>query len=452
MPFIPHTAEEVRTMLDAIGVDRIETLFDEIPPALRSSVGERVPPALSEMGVSQLARQRAQQQRPLVCFAGGGAYDHHIPAAVWEITTRGEFYSAYTPYQPEASQGTLQTVYEFQSMIAGLTGLDVANASLYDGATALAEAILMAVRANRKSSAKRVLLPAALSPAWRDCVRTLVSAQGIELELLPFEAATGTVDMAALEQAAATPYAALVVVVPNYFGAIEAVDALVDRAHADGALAIAAVNPTALALLRPPGQWGAQGADIACGEGQPLGIPLAGGGPYVGFLACRHDHVRQMPGRIVGRATDADGRPGFVLTLQAREQHIRRSRATSNICTNQGLMATAATLYMAIMGPQGLADVARASHANLLRLRDALTAIDGVEPIFGSAVFHECAVRLPRPAPTVLAALADRGILGGVALGHDYPELGEGALLVCATELRSEDEIAAYATALAAIL
>ncbi|MBI3042387.1 MAG: aminomethyl-transferring glycine dehydrogenase subunit GcvPA [Betaproteobacteria bacterium] len=449
MPFIPHTEQDIREMLAAIGVDSIERLFDEIPRELRTGELGGLPPALSEMAAMRLMRERAERDGAWLNFIGAGAYEHHIPAAVWQIASRGELYSAYTPYQAEASQGTLQTLYEYQSMMASLTALDVTNASLYDGASALAEAVLMAVRCH--NSARRVLMPASVHPVWRRVARTLVRNQGIELVEVPYSAEGGHTDPQSLERYAGKDYAALVIPQPNFFGVIEPVDELTDWAHASGALAIAVVNPTALALLRPPGEWGGAGADIAVGDGQPLGVPLASGGPYFGFMACRRDLVRQMPGRIVGATVDTEGRPGYVLTLQAREQHIRRSKATSNICTNQGLMVTAATLHMALLGPEGLARVARACHANTLKLVSALTAIGGVTRVFGGALFHEAVLRLPVPVAPALRALRAQGILGGLDLKPDFPELGH-ALLVCATETKSDEDLARYADHLARIV
>ena len=450
MPFIPHTQDDIQSMLAAIGVDSIEALFDEIPAELRCRGLADIPAGMNEMAIGKLMRQRAARDGEPLCFIGAGAYDHHIPAAVWQLASRGEFYSAYTPYQAEASQGTLQLVYEFQSMIAGLCGLEVANASLYDGASALAEAVLMAVRANRKSSSKRILMPATLHPRYRQVVHTIVHHQGIELIDLPLSA-QGHTDPAALADWAGEDIAALVIPQPNFFGVLEEVDALTDWAHAHGALAIGLVNPTALALLSAPGEWGEQGVDIACGEGQPLGAPLSSGGPWFGFMACRQQHVRQMPGRIVGRTVDRDGKPGFTLTLQAREQHIRRSKATSNICTNQGLLATAATLYMALLGPQGLTRVAERCHAHTRLLRDRLCAIDGVEQVFARPFFHEVLLKLEQPVAEVLRALAVQDILGGYDASAHYPELGN-ALLVCATELREAEDIERYAEHLERIL
>lgn len=449
MPFIPHTEEDIRAMLESIGARSIDELFDEIPDALLSGVELRLPPALTEMEIARLMHERAGRDGVYLNFIGGGAYEHHIPAAVWQIATRGEFYTAYTPYQAEASQGTLQLLYEYQTMIASLLALDVTNASLYDGASALAEAVLMAVRAHKK--ARRALLPRALNPTWRKVVKTIVRNQGIELLEVGYDARSGSTTPELLEAFGQQESAALVIPQPNYFGVVEPVDELVDWAHARGMFAVAAVNPTAMALLKPPGEWGTRGADIAVGDGQPLGVPLSSGGPYFGFMACRRELVRQMPGRIVGATRDLDGKPGYVLTLQAREQHIRRSKATSNICTNQGLVVTAAAIYMALLGPAGLRAVAEASHANATALRDRLAAIPGIEAAFSGPIFHEFVLRLETPVAPVLQALKAQGILGGLDLQQDYPELAQ-PLLVCATETKSEDDLSRYSENMARIL
>lgn len=450
MAFIPHTDDDIREMLAALNAVSVDVLFDEIPAELRYREPS-LPTGLKEMDVVRLMAGRARNNRSLLCFAGGGAYEHHIPAAVWALASRGEFYSAYTPYQPEASQGTLQVLYEYQSMMASLTGLDVSNASMYDGASALAEAVLMAVRVNRKSESRCILMPRTVNPVYRRVVATLVGAQNLELVELPYDAATGRTDAACLEAYAGTDIAALVIPQPNVFGVLEPVDALADWARTHGAVAIGLVNPIALGLLKPPGEWGEAGVDIACGEGQPLGIPLSGGGPYFGFLCCRRELVHQIPGRLTGRTVDLDGKPGFTLTLQAREQHIRRGRAMSNICTNQGLMVTAATVYMSLLGPEGLRRVALASHANTARLMERLASIGGVERVFAGPFFHEAVYRTPCPASSLLDDLAERGILGGCDLSGDYPELGE-AIAVCATELRTDEDIERYGRELAAIL
>jgi glycine dehydrogenase subunit 1 len=451
MPFIPHTESDVRAMLDAIGARSIDDLFDEIPPELKTRTLEGVPPGLNEMEISRIMHERATRDRLTLSFIGAGAYEHHIPAAVWAIATRGEFYSAYTPYQAEASQGTLQVIYEFQTMIASLSGMQVANASLYDGASALAEACLMAVRAHRKSKSARILLPATLNPTYRKVVRAIAGMQGFTFEELPYEPGSGRLRPDTLADYEGQDITALVIQQPNFFGVLEDVDELTRWARRNGAFVVAAVNPTSLALLKPPGQWGDGGVDIVCGEGQPLGVPLSSGGPYFGFMTTRMEHVRQMPGRIVGRTLDLDGGSGFTLTLQAREQHIRRGKATSNICTNQGLLVTAATIYLSLLGAEGLERVAAASHSRTQELVQALTRIAGVRARFMGPRFHEAAISLDRPAGAVLEQLAERGIIGGLDLGEHYPELAD-AILVCATETKTAADIKTYAEALADVL
>jgi len=451
MPFIPHTADDIRDMLAAIGAPDTEALFDEIPASLRARSLDAIPPALSEMEVGRLMSERAAADGHRLNFIGAGAYEHHVPAAVWAIVTRGEFYSAYTPYQAEASQGTLQLLYEFQSMMASLTGMAASNASLYDGATALAEACLMAVRAHRKSKSQRILVPVAVNPAYRDVLQAVAGGQKLAFEPLPYDPRGGTTTTASLDKYRGQDITALVIQQPNFFGMLEDVDALTDWAHAAGMLVIAVVNPVSLAVLKPPGEWGTRGADIVCGEGQPLGVPLSSGGPYFGFMTTRIEHVRQMPGRIVGRTVDLDGKPGFTLTLQAREQHIRRSKATSNICTNQGLLVTAATIYMSLLGPQGLAKVASACVQRSAELVAALEKVPGVRVAFSGPRFHEAVLLLDRPVRGVLEALAARGIVGGCDISRDYPALGH-ALLVCATETRTPQDVETYARALADVM
>lgn len=449
MPFIPHTEEDVAEMLASIGAKTIEELFDEIPKDLISGELTGVPSGLSEMEIARLMMERAGQDGFYQNFIGAGAYEHHIPAAVWQITTRGEFYSSYTPYQAEASQGTLQLLYEYQSMMASLTGMDVSNASMYDGATALAEAALMAVRSHKTS--RRILIPQTVHPVYRQVVRAIVSNQKIEVVELPFCTECGQILPESLAKSNHGDFAALVIPQPNFFGVLEQVDALTDWAHSKNALAIGVVNPTAMALLTPPGEWGSKGADIAVGEGQPLGIPLSSGGPYFGFMACKDALVRQMPGRIIGRTTDLDNKEGFVLTLQAREQHIRRSKATSNICTNQGLMVTAATIYMSLVGPEGLRRVAAQSHANTLELVEQLEKINGVKRAFSGPIFHEAALTLPAPSADILSKLKQKGILAGLNLQDHYPEMGN-AVLVCATETKTAADLQNYAEALKQVL
>jgi glycine dehydrogenase subunit 1 len=447
MPFIPHTEKDTREMLKVIGAESIDELFDEIPAALMIDSLQHVPEAVNEMEISRLMRQRAKLDGSPSCFIGAGAYEHHIPTAVWDIATRGEFYSAYTPYQAEASQGTLQTIYEYQTMITELTGLDVSNASLYDGASALAEASLMAVRSNRRVKTGRVLLAPGVNPVYEQVSAAIAGAQGLTFERLPENKVTGNVAFEELD--GDREPVAVVLQQPSFAGTLDDVDRLTDWAHEQGAIVISIVNPTSLALLKPPGQWGEEGADIACGEGQPLGVPMSSGGPYFGFMTCKQKHVRQMPGRIVGRTTDLDGNPGFTLTLQAREQHIRRSKATSNICTNQGLMVTAATIYMSLLGYEGLVNVANASHANTSRLINGLCGIDGIERLYEGPYFHEVALKLDRPVAPILDALAARDILGGFDL---TAFVGQDALLVCATETKTESDIDACVAAFSDVM
>ncbi len=441
MPFIPHTEDDTREMLAAIGADSLDDLFDEIPKQLLIDSLDGVPAGVSEMEINRLMHERAAIDGTPLCFIGAGAYEHHIPTAVWDIATRGEFYSAYTPYQAEASQGTLQVIYEYQTMITELTGLDVSNASLYDGASGLAEASLTAVRSNRKATSGRILLAPGVSPTYEKVATAIAGSQHITFERLPMNSVSGN---AADDLDAGESPVAVVIQQPSFHGTLEDVDRLTDWAHANGAMVIAVVNPVSLALLKAPGNWGSEGADIACGEGQPLGVPLSSGGPYFGFMTCKQKFVRQMPGRIVGRTTDLEDQPGFALTLQAREQHIRRSKATSNICTNQGLMVTAATIYMSLLGFAGLRQVALRSQQNTASLLEKLLALDGVERLYEGPHFHEVALRLKQSVSAVLDALAERDILGGYDLGD--------ALLVCATETKSEADIDAYVAAMDEIL
>jgi glycine dehydrogenase subunit 1 len=450
MPYIPHTEDDIEAMLDTIGANSIDDLFDEIPADLLIKDLDGVPDALSEQQIARLMRDRAAADRGALCFIGAGAYEHHIPAPVWDVATRGEFYSAYTPYQAEASQGTLQTIYEYQTMMTSLTGMDVSNASLYDGASGLAEAALMAVRANRKSKSRRVLIAAGVNHLYQKVATAIAGEQGLVFDRLPLDTGNGGTSVDALADSGDAPVA-VVIQQPSFLGTYEQVDRITDWAHQQGALVIAVVNPISLAVLRPPGDWGEQGADVVCGEGQPLGIPLSSGGPYFGIMACKQSIVRQMPGRIVGRTTDLDDNPGFTLTLQAREQHIRRSKATSNICTNQGLMVTAATIYMALLGAEGLRRVAQHCQARTATLVDMLVGIDGVDRAFDEPHFHEAVLRLDRPVAPILRELAKRDILGGFDLAGTYPELGN-ALLVCATETKTDDDLAAYRDALSDVM
>jgi len=441
VPFIPHTQEDIEQMLTAIGADSIDDLFDEIPAELRCGELSGIPDGVPEMEISRIMQGFAATDGSPLNFIGAGAYEHHIPAAVWQLTTRGEFYTAYTPYQAEASQGTLQIIYEYQSMMTGLTGMDVSNASLYDGASALAEAVLMAVRANRKSKSKKILMPLTVHPTYRATTHAITKNQGIELVDLPW-CSEGNMIADSLEEFSGQDITALVIPQPNFFGVLEEVDVLTEWAEKNHVLVIAVVNPLTLAILKSPGEWGSTGADIVCGDGQPLGAPLSSGGPYYGLLCCKQAHVRQMPGRIVGRTDDADGKPGFVLTLQAREQHIRRSKATSNICTNQGLVVTASTIHMALLGPQGLSSVATNSYANTHRLMEQLTQL-GLKPRFNGEYFHEMVLDLGQPVAPVLGLMAANNVNGGYDLGKMDPEL-KTCILICVTETKTEADLERY--------
>ncbi|MBP9727022.1 MAG: aminomethyl-transferring glycine dehydrogenase subunit GcvPA [Gammaproteobacteria bacterium] len=441
MPFIPHTHKDVENMFLAVRETGFSDLFDEIPSSIPKANLTNIPEGMNELATAQHMEAVANLHPKIKTYIGAGAYEHHIPAAVWDLVGRGEFMTAYTPYQAEASQGSLQLIYEFQSMMTALTKMDVSNASLYDGATALAEAVLMAIRAQKKSNNKRILMPQTVHPHYREAVKAIVHQQGIELVECPFDLTTGLIDHAALEQFAQESFSALVIPFPNFFGSLESVDKLTDWAHAREMLVIAVVNPMALGLLKAPGDWGIKGVDIVCGELQPFGMPLASGGPYAGFMCCRQELVRQMPGRIVGQTVDQDNKRGFVLTLQAREQHIRRSKATSNICTNQGLLVTAATIYMSLLGPQGLRATALKSHQNTQALLVLLKEIK-VMPVFNSSNFHECVIRIPN-AIEVAKQCAEKGVLIGLCLEPYYSELKD-CILVCVTETKTDDDLRAY--------
>ena len=449
MPFIPHTQADVDDMMKVIGIDQLDALFDEIPAELLSDRLDQVPQGRSELAMLQYMAQRAEQDQGYTCFLGGGSYDHHIPSAVWDLTARGEFMTAYTPYQAEASQGTLQLIYEYQSMMASLTGLDVSNASVYDGASGLAEAVLMAVRANKKNKDGRVLIAQSVHPHYTQTTRNIVRNQNVSIAPIAIDD-TGLVDPSQLAGLTDTAPSAVIIQQPNFFGGLEAVDAITDWAHARGALVIAVVNPMSLGILKAPGQWGEQGADIAVGDGQPFGVPMASGGPSFGFICTRSAFMRQLPGRIVGRTEDLEGRVGYALTLQAREQHIRRGKATSNICTNQGLLVTAGTIYMSLMGPQGIRETALDCHRKTTTLRQRLLELEGVSDFFAGPTFHEFALKLPVPAAALIEQMMAQGILAGLNLadfiGATQTDAANG-LLVAVTEKRTEAELDQYVAA-----
>ena len=446
MPFIPHTPDDITSMLATIGIKDTHQLFDELPAALPAADLHTLPTRMNEAKISRLMRAR-EPASDLLCFMGAGAYDHYIPAVVWELVTRGEFYTAYTPYQAEASQGSLQLIYEYQSMMAALMGSEVSNASLYDGASALAESILMAIRIKR-GKAKRILMFGSLHPRYVEVLHAILKYHAITLEVWPIDQATGVADIKALERLDVTDLAAIVIQQPNFLGGLEDGDRWTDWAHAHHLLVIAVVSPIAMALLKPPGQWGSMGADIICGEGQALGIPLSLGGPYFGFLCTKLKYVRHMPGRIVGRTQDAQGRTGFALTLQTREQHIRRAKANSNICTNQGLLVVAATIYLSVLGWQGLRDVALKSHEQARALKNEISQLSGVTLLWDQPFFHEFVIRLEMPVERVIARMLERRIQAGVTLTPDFPDLGN-AMLVCVTETKTADDLHYYVKSLA---
>ncbi len=434
MAFIPHTEEDRRAMLAAIGVEAIEELYQAVPQAVRFPELD-LPEPLSEMEVAQelqaLAEANVDTQH-FACFLGAGAYKHFIPSVVDHVLRRSEFYTAYTPYQPEISQGTLQAAFEFQSLMCDLTGMEVSNASHYDGATALAEALIMAMSHHRGKRTKFVLSPA-INPQYRQVVRTYM--QGRDVQLVGDDELGN--DGKSLTALVDEDTALVAVQYPDFFGRIEDFTALGEAAHAVGALFAVVVNPLALGLLKPPAEFG---ADIVVGEAQPLGIPLSYGGPYLGIFTTRMQYVRRMAGRIIGQTVDSRGQRAFVTTLTPREQHIRRERATSNICTNQGLMTLAATTYLALLGKQGLRKVAELCYHKAHYAAQSIEALDGYELWNQGPFFHEFVVKCPRPVAEINDYLLEYEILGGYDLSRDYPEL-EGHMLLAVTEANSRDEI-----------
>jgi glycine cleavage system P protein (glycine dehydrogenase) subunit 1 len=436
MSYVPHSDSDVREMLETVGVPSLDALFAAIPAALRSGRPLTVPDALPEWDAVRTVGALAAADPPLVCFAGAGMYDHWVPAIVDHVLRRSEFYTAYTPYQPEVSQGTLQVIYEFQTLMCELSGMDVANASMYDGASACAEAAILA--GSVKTDRHRIVMAHTVHPHFRRVTETYLGATGRAVAVAP-RRTDGTLDLKAAGPLLAGA-ACLVVQQPNFLGVIEDLDACAAAAHAAGALLVVAFNPVAMALLKSPGDCG---ADVAVAEGQPLGIPMSFGGPVLGIFAAKQEYLRHMPGRIVGGARDHDGRRGFVLTLQTREQHIRREKATSNICTNQGLLALAATVYLATVGREGLRGVAEASAVNAHAVYDAVTKIKGYAPLCpGGAFFHEFAVRTPKPAAEIVHRGMELGVLPGVALDRfASPMEDDHALLIAATEKRTAAEL-----------
>ncbi len=444
MPYIANTPEDQRAMLEAIGVASVEELFEAIPPELRLNGPLAIPPALSEMELTgRIASLAATKQRTTEagCFLGGGSYDHFIPAVVDHVAARGEFYTSYTPYQAEASQGNLQAFFEYQTLITRLTGMDVSNASLYDGGSAATEAVLMAISATRRHG--RVVTAASVHPEYRRILATYLA--NLETELVTVGTPDGTIDPDELKAALDEQTACVLLQQPNFFGCLEAAESLVQVTHDAGALAVVSVDPISLGLLKRPGDYE---ADIVVAEGQSLGSPMSFGGPYLGVMACREAFVRRMPGRITGETVDRRGKRCFVLTLQTREQHIRREKATSNICTNQGLFALRATVYLAALGPQGLRETAELC---LRKARYAAQRIASEAPLqlaFDRPTFKEFVVRTTNNnvAP-LLAAAGEQGFLAGVPLGRWYPELAD-CFLVTVTEKRTKGQIDALAECL----
>ena len=443
MPYIANTDADRAAMLQAIGLPDMDALFADIPAALQVKT-LNLPEGRSEAEVyAHLHHLSHRNAHNLVCFLGGGFYDHFIPACVDELSSRSEFYTAYTPYQPEASQGTLQAIFEYQSSICRLTDMDVANASLYDGGTALYEAAMMAVRITGRN---KILLDSGVNPIYRNMLRCYTSNLAVDFEVI--EVVHGQSDRNRLAAALDETVAAVILQNPNFFGAVDDFTDVVTTAHANGALAIMSVYPVSLGLLKTPGTMG---ADIVTGEGQSLGLHLSFGGPYLGFMATRMEHVRKMPGRLVGETVDMHGRRGFVLTLQAREQHIRREKATSNICSNEALCALRALIYLSWLGKQGFRDLAHLCAQKAEYAKTRLSAIPGVRVKKSSPTFNEFTLELPVDASSVVSRLVDKGIAAGFPLGRYYKGM-DNYLLVAVTEKRTREEIGLLAEALEAVL
>jgi glycine dehydrogenase subunit 1 len=442
MAYIANTPDDTRLMLSQMGLESLDQLFDQVPPELRLKSALRVPPALTELELTDhigaiLALDQGADRR--VCFLGGGSYDHFIPAVVDNLASRGEFYTAYTPYQAEASQGTLQATFEYQTLITQLTGLDVSNASLYDGGSATAEAMLMALAITKRYG--EIVVAGSVHPEHRQILSTFLAHLGPKLVTVPAKA--GQVSAESIAQTITEQTAAVVVQYPNFLGQLEDVRAIVAAARAKGALAIVSVDPISLGLLTRPADYG---ADIVVAEGQSLGNPLSFGGPYLGIMACREEYVRKMPGRIVGETTDRQGKRCWVLTLQTREQHIRREKATSNICTNQGLLALRACIYLAVMGPRGLKQAAELSTRKAHYAAEKLAAVPGLSLAFPGPFFKEFVVRSKKDPKALLEKVGQLGYHGGIALGRWYPDLAD-CILIAVTEKRTKAEIDGLAQA-----
>ncbi|MCK4858981.1 MAG: aminomethyl-transferring glycine dehydrogenase subunit GcvPA [Candidatus Omnitrophica bacterium] len=443
MTYIPHTSEETKSMLETIGVSRLEDLFKDIEPKLRAR-SFNIPEAKSEFEVTEYFKKlSAKNAVHLTNFVGAGFYDHYIPAAVDALTERSEFYTAYTPYQPECSQGWLQAIFEYQTAMCELLGLDVANASLYDGGTALFEAVMMAVRITGR---KKIIVDSGVNPIYQAMLKT--HALNLPIELVETPAICGPVSRRAIYKLLDDKTAGVVLQNPNFFGAVDDHSDIVKKAQGLGALAIQSVYPLALGILKSPGEMG---VDIATGEGQSLGIPLCFGGPYLGFMAVKKKYIRKMPGRIVGATSDKDGKTGFVLTLQVREQHIRREKATSNICSNESLCALKAVIYLSLLGKKGLKEIAELNYQNSEFSKTLFTNIRGVEIENAFPTFNEFVLRLPVNANEVVNKMADEGFAAGLPLGRFYKTM-DNYLLVAITEKRTKEEIVRFAKGLEAIL
>ena len=428
MKYFPHTQQDIEQMLAVAGVGSLDELYGEIPQQLLFNREFALPEAMSEVEIRRFFEELGKKNSQLVCFAGAGVEDHYSPSVIAPLISRGEFLTAYTPYQPEISQGTLQYIFEYQSMICELTGMDVTNASMYDGTTATAEAMMMCVAIAKKRN--KVLLSQTMDPKVRRVVETYAGYQGVVVDTVPEK--NGVTDLEVLaEKLAGDDVAGVILAQPNFYGIVEDYTGVADMCHEKKAMFVMNAKPSALAVLKTPAEWG---ADIACGDAQSLGIPMCYGGPYVGYLACTNANVRKLPGRIVGATTDVDGKRAFVLTLQAREQHIRREKANSNICSNQSLMALYVTIYMSVMGYKGLKEACSLSYSGAHYLAEKLVATGKCSMVYDKPFFNEFAVKTSVPVAKVLDALVVEGILGGVRIDDD-------TLLVCVTELRTKAEM-----------
>ncbi len=440
MSFIQNTDKDRTRMLEAIGVSSFEQLLEPIPPDLRIEGELNIPPPSTEPEVRELCGKMAGQNNPasgLASFLGGGIYDRYIPAVVRYVLSRSEFYTAYTPYQAEVSQGTLQAIYEYQTLIARLTGMDASNASLYDGAMAMAEAMIMACGIKRRD---KIILPGAFSPRVRQVLQTYADPRGIEIGEITFTS-EGVADLDKLESMVDSRTAAVVVAQPNYLGLIEPAPDISEIARQNGSLVVAYVDPVSLAVLSPPGEYG---ADIAVGEGQSLGNPQNLGGPLLGFMAVKKKYIRKVPGRLISGTVDRDGKRGYVMTLQTREQHIRRERATSNICTNEGLCALAASVYLTALGEEGFREVAMQSMSKSHTLYSMLSEVEGCNLPFGKNFFQEFVAEVEPSAGDFIARARKKGILAGIPLGPGFDEFDQRALLVAVTEKRNREELELY--------